>query len=311
MSDSGYVTAVAHAMLVGHGPPYDLTALVGTPRAVAAMGVAAAAGAVVNVVLVAGVIRRVAPATPMRQLVADRDRLVTDAAELGMGVVTTVCWIAAPALVVALLPPVLLLQRSLLHAELQEAARTDAKTRLANPEYWRQVATREVARAVRGGGSLAVLLIDIDHFKRFNDTYGHLAGDQALAGVAAALTESVRPGDLVGRFGGEEFAVLLRGASQPAAARTAERIRGRIEGLSLPVVRGSAPLRVTVSVGVAGLGPSRADLNELLESADTALYEAKAGGRNNVRLADLARDLAEISPRGSEISARSRARVWQ
>lgn len=282
---AGYVTATTHELLAGHGPPYELATLVGTPRAIAATGVAAIVGALVNILLVAGVIRRVAPATPMRQLIADRDRVVTDAAEIGMGVVTAVCWLAAPVLVLVLLPPVLLLQRTLLHAELQEAARTDAKTRLANPEYWRHVATREVARALRGNGRLAVLLLDIDHFKRINDSHGHLVGDQVLAGLAATLTESVRPSDLVGRFGGEEFAVLLPGATLPAAARTAERIRSRVERHPVPVADGRPQLRLTVSVGAAALRSDVADLGGLLESADLALYAAKAAGRNAVRLA--------------------------
>lgn len=286
---AGYATATTHELLAGQGPPYDLAALVGTPGALLATGVAAVAGALVNILLVAGVIRRVAPATPLRRLIADRDRVVTDAAELGIGVVAAVCWLAAPVLVLALLPPVLLLQRTLIHSELQEAARMDAKTRLANPAYWRQVATREVTRAIRGDGRLAVLLVDIDHFKRINDTYGHLIGDQALTGVAATLTESVRPSDLVGRFGGEEFAVLLPTADLSVAARTAERIRSRVERRALPVAPGSPPLRLTISVGVAALRRNVADLSGLLESADIALYAAKSAGRNTVRLAGATR----------------------
>ena len=292
---AGFVTATTHALLAGHGPPYDLTSLVGTPGGVAATGIAAVAGALVNILLVTEVIRRVAPATSARQLVADRDSIVTDAAELGMGIVTAVCWLAAPVLVAALLPPVLLLQRTLVHAELQEAARMDAKTRLANPAYWRHVASREVARAIRGDGRLAVLLLDIDHFKRINDTYGHLVGDHALAAIATTISENVRPSDLVGRFGGEEFAVLLPRANLSVAARTAERIRTRVERRSLPVAPGSPPLRLTISVGVAALRSNAVDLGGLLESADVALYAAKAAGRNTVRLA--------AGPQGVALSA--------
>lgn len=282
---AGYVTATTHEFLAGQGPPYDLTTLVGTPGGLLATGAAAVAGAAVNVILVAGVIHRVTPGKPLRQLVADRDRLVIDAAELGIGVVTAVCWLVTPALILALLPPVLLLQRTLVHAELEEAARTDAKTRLANPAYWREVATRGVMRALRGDRRLAVLLIDIDHFKRVNDTYGHLVGDHALAGVAATITDSVRPSDLVGRFGGEEFAVLLPATNLSVAARTAERIRSRVERRALPVAPGSPPLRLTVSVGAAALHAApEDDLAGLLESADVALYSAKTAGRNTVRL---------------------------
>jgi len=171
----------------------------------------------------------------------------------------------------------------LLHAELLQSARTDAKTGLANPRHWREVAEREVIRARRGPQPLAVLMVDIDHFKRVNDAYGHLVGDRVLVAVAEQLRTAVRPLDLVGRFGGEEFVLLLTDASPASVARTAERIRAQVEQFPHHVERASQPLHVTISVGVAHLGSAAEDLNGLLEAADAALLIAKADGRNRVQ----------------------------
>lgn len=282
----GFGAAMVYGLVAGH--PDGLSRIgspVGDPRTLAAMVAAAAVGVVFNDVLVAGVIRLVTPGTSLFRLVLDRDDLATDGGERGMGIVVAVCWTVQPLLVLAAVPPILLLQRALLHAELQEAARTDGKTRLANPAYWREVADRAVTRAAAGKLPLAVLIIDIDHFKVVNDTHGHLVGDEVLAAVAMALSGGVRPRDLVGRFGGEEFVVLLPGADLRLAQRTGERLRQRVESLPLHVGPGMPPVRVTVSIGVAALATTSPDLSTLLETADTALYAAKADGRNRVRTA--------------------------
>ncbi len=185
-------------------------------------------------------------------------------------------------------PPALLLQRSLLHAELLQAARTDAKTRLANPAYWREAAEKEVLRIRRAGRPLSVLIVDIDHFKRVNDQFGHLTGDAVLVCVADALRAATRPRDLVGRFGGEEFVIMLCETDLDNAARAADRIRRQVAGMRCRVNGQSAGVvhvSVTVSVGVATATGADVDLPALLETADAALYRAKADGRNCVRLA--------------------------
>ena len=180
------------------------------------------------------------------------------------------------------LPPVVLLHRSLLHAQLKAAARTDAKTGLLNATAWQREADTEIVRARRTGETLALLIVDIDHFKRVNDTYGHLVGDQVLAGVATALRSQLRDYDVVGRFGGEEFVVLLPRADVGEARRVAERLRSRVGGVAIPV--DSAMITVTISAGVAIMSVHGDDLIELLAAADLALYRAKELGRDRVCL---------------------------
>ena len=139
----------------------------------------------------------------------------------------------------------------------------------------------EVERAARKGNSLSLFLVDIDHFKRVNDEYGHLVGDAALREVAARLNAVVRPYDVIGRYGGEEFMIAAAELDPQAACGFAERLRAGIS--SLPIKTSEATVRVTVSVGVATSHASPLwSLEKLIRSADTALYRAKANGRNCV-----------------------------
>jgi len=177
---------------------------------------------------------------------------------------------------------VILLQRSLLHQQSQAAARTDAKTGLLNATAWQREADAEISRALRDGGQLGLLLVDVDHFKRVNDSHGHLAGDEVLGGLAAELRQQVRQSDIVGRFGGEEFVVLLPKTETVEAYRIAERLRRAVGVVSVPA--GENAVSVTVSIGVAALGRHGHDLFELLAAADLALYRAKDRGRNQVCL---------------------------
>ncbi|WP_261562243.1 sensor domain-containing diguanylate cyclase [Frankia tisae] len=222
---------------------------------------------------------------PSRASRLGREPVPARAVEICSAIVVAVLWAASPFLMLAVTPPVLLLQRSLLHADLLHAARSDAKTRLANAAYWRQVAEREINRAARAGRPLSVLLVDIDHFKRVNDRFGHLIGDVILLAVADTLRAAARPRDLVGRFGGEEFVILLTEVGREHAADIAERIRRQVAATRCRL-DGRPPLSVTVSVGVATHHGTAGDLSALIARADTALYRAKADGRNRVHLAD-------------------------
>ena len=169
---------------------------------------------------------------------------------------------------------------------LEALSTTDPLTGLANRRRLADVLDAEWRRAMRPGVPLAVAMIDIDHFKRYNDRYGHLAGDACLRRVAAALHESVRfDCDLVARYGGEEFAVVLPGADLEEAAVVAERMRAAVAGLREPHA-GVAHEVVTVSIGVAAVvAAPDADPGRLLEAADARLYDAKRAGRNQVALA--------------------------
>ena len=147
---------------------------------------------IVNVALVAVAAHLAERRTAWLGALWDRESLLLDVAELCLGVLVTIACVASPALLFVALPPVVVLQRSLLHKQLRAAARIDAKTGLLNAAAWQREADTEIGKAVRGREPLALLLIDIDHFKRVNDTCGHLTGDQVLAGLSAALRVLVR-----------------------------------------------------------------------------------------------------------------------
>lgn len=132
--------------------------------------------------------------------------------------------------------------------------------------------------------SVSLLMLDIDHFKRINDTRGHGGGDQVLAVFAETVKDCLREHDLLARLGGEEFAVLLPESDGYRAQRVAERIRAAVEAKPVQLVD-QEPLQVTVSIGIAVAEAERAEINSLLSIADTALYQAKRGGRNRVVLA--------------------------
>nr|WP_255430135.1 GGDEF domain-containing protein [Streptomonospora sp. PA3] len=228
-----------------------------------------------------------ATGAPWRKTLCDREALIVDGVELCAGITAAIVTGLSPVLLAVVLPPVLLLQRSLLYQQLQTAARTDPKTGLLNAGTWETEAGAELARAREAGQSAAVLIIDIDHFKSVNDTYGHLFGDHVLLGVATTLTGQLRSGDVVGRFGGEEFVVLLPGADMAEACRVAERLRMRVGRMELNA--DGEEVAITVSLGLAVLQVHGDDLVSLLAAADLALYRAKGAGRDRVCLPVVAR----------------------
>ncbi len=168
--------------------------------------------------------------------------------------------------------------------QLRTLSRTDALTGLGNRRAFDEVKQREFLRARRGNAPLALLLCDIDHFKRFNDTYGHSQGDDCLARVAKALRQTLlRPGDVVTRIGGEEFAVLLPETGATAALGIAERLRQATIELDIPHAGSDTAGHVTLSIGAACLDPvADTEFESLFHRADQALYRAKHAGRNQV-----------------------------
>jgi diguanylate cyclase (GGDEF)-like protein len=163
---------------------------------------------------------------------------------------------------------------------LRGQATTDARTGLTNTRAFDETVERRLA-ARTSDGKAAVLMLDLDHFKEFNDRYGHPAGDEALRVFGHLLASSVRENDVAARYGGEEFAVYLAGLEEKAAAEVAERIRERTETTIIPLGPGKTG-RLTVSIGVAVVPEDGTDRVMILKAADAALYQAKLAGRNRV-----------------------------
>jgi diguanylate cyclase (GGDEF)-like protein len=159
---------------------------------------------------------------------------------------------------------------------------TDSLTGLYTRRFFQEEMRVESARASRGDTGLGLLLLDVDEFKRINDTFGHPAGDRVLQELAGRLQASCRPGDIIARYGGEEFAVLLSGAAPAVVTEIAERIRRGVASQPLRIEDGLISVPVTVSVGAATLPRDGVTEDAVVRAADRALYEAKRTGRNRV-----------------------------
>jgi len=237
--------------------------------------------------LIVGGIKLTDPTVRFVDLEFNREALVGDFAEFDLGVLITIVVAVNAALAIFAVPTVLLVRRFMMHAQLLAQSRVDTKTGLLNASTWEAEAEVEITRAVRTGSPLALALVDIDHFKAVNDTYGHLVGDKTLRAVTDALQSQLRSYDVAGRFGGEEFAILLPHARGDDALHVAERLRAHIAGMSIPI--GDDPehgpaVRVTISVGVASLDGANRELTDMLAAADAALYYAKETGRNKTHV---------------------------
>ncbi|MDZ7344194.1 MAG: sensor domain-containing diguanylate cyclase [candidate division KSB1 bacterium] len=169
-----------------------------------------------------------------------------------------------------------------LYQHTRELSITDELTGVFNRRYFNQRYEREIQRAQRYGRALSLIMLDIDHFKIFNDTHGHLAGDAVLKQVAKILEQSIRRADILARYGGEEFVVVLPEINKEQGRKVAEKLRRAIERNDFPNA-GTQPLgRITISLGVASFPEDARDAEELVDRADQGLYLAKARGRNQV-----------------------------
>jgi len=262
--------------------------------------VAAGSGAIaqwaINQGLILAAFKLENPAASLKDELFSKETLHNDATELCAALLVAVGMTISDLTLIIALPLATLLQRSFRHAQLLNDARADAKTGLLNAATWEREAGAEVARAVRTSSPLAVALLDLDRFKQINDTYGHLVGDEVLRRIADGMTGVLREYDLAGRFGGEEFVMLLPQTRAPDALRIAERVRAHVARLPIAGPTGER-IHVTVSIGVAALdaGSSR-ELTELLAAADAALYRAKASGRDQVQMISTSRGLSAVRP---------------
>ena len=221
----------AHAVVTSSGGvPLWADGLVG----LAVLALAVVVYALVNNILVIGVIALQEPPVPgrrgrVRHLLGKVDDIALEIATLSLGALTAVSVMLNPWLVLLVLVPLVVLHRADMARQFEQRAATDGKTGLLNAAAWHEKAERALRRAHRQGAGSGVLILDLDHFKSVNDTYGHLAGDEVLSAVAEALRAEVREGDVVGRFGGEEFVVLLRDLELTSAGPPADGGRRRAD----------------------------------------------------------------------------------
>ena len=217
----------------------------------------------------------------LRRTLTDPAFYVAEAGVLAIGSLTGLLGANAPWFVLLLIPAYGFLQQSVLHRPMQERATRDPKTGLLHFNAWQRLASEEIRRLNAAGRPWAVLFADIDNFRFYNQRHGHLGGDHALELVARIITTYVRPKDIIARFGGEEFCMLLPDTVSSAASQVAERVRVAVGNET-----GILPEAVTVSVGVAAVEGSRTpmELAVVLALADQALYRAKLEGRNTVRV---------------------------
>jgi diguanylate cyclase (GGDEF)-like protein/PAS domain S-box-containing protein len=176
-----------------------------------------------------------------------------------------------------------LTERKEMERMLEEEAHTDALTGTATRRYFQEVAHRELARVRRHGGAMSLVTLDVDHFKKINDGYGHAVGDRVLQAVARECREILREEDTVARLGGDEFVLLLTATGSLEANKVAERLRMAFTAVEIPTETNPA-LHFTASIGVAALTPDDASIDDLLLRADKALYTAKQAGRNTVHV---------------------------
>ncbi len=212
----------------------------------------------------------------------DPEFLTTDLVLAALGVAVYAFWETNHWLVPFALTPLFLIHRSLSVPALQAEARVDPKTGLYNARYFASALAGEIGRAHRFERPMSLIMADLDLLRDINNSYGHLAGDAVLKGIAEVFRAQLRHYDVPARFGGEEFSILLPETPPDQALEIAERIRRAVAERAFDVETSSEPIRATVSIGVAGYPKDGTDANELIHQADLAVYRAKLQGRNRV-----------------------------
>ncbi|HEX3806890.1 MAG TPA: diguanylate cyclase [Gaiellaceae bacterium] len=210
------------------------------------------------------------------------ESLSTDFIVCTLGVAFAAFWTLNPWLIPFAIAPLLLIHRSLAIPQLQAEARVDPKTGLYNARHFASVMQEELGRAQRFQRPLSLIMADLDLLRDINNSYGHLAGDAVLRGIADTFRQQLRHYDVPARFGGEEFSILLPETPPDQAIEIADRIRRAVAARLFEVETSSEPIRATISMGIASYPRDGADANELVHQADLAVYRAKLQGRNRV-----------------------------
>lgn len=279
------IATQAGVVVLAFGPgPYP-----GIPSTVAGLGVVAAAGTLrwlINYVLVVGAIMISSPDMRASQALSNFSERILEAGACGLGLAAAGLVVLRPILLAGVVLGLLAMHRGVLLPQFRRAACVDGKTGLATATWWHEVAQRAFDRAVSQKTALAVLVLDLDYLKQINDTHGHLAGDHVLHHVATAISGEIRGYDTAGRWGGDEFAVLVPGMDAVDLLAMGERIRRRVQSLVITIPASSPPAVVqdlSASIGAASFpAPGLTTLEDLLRVADANLYMAKNTGRNKV-----------------------------
>jgi diguanylate cyclase (GGDEF)-like protein len=225
------------------------------------------------------------PLARFREVFGSRESLTSDAIEISLAVFITLVVAISPVMMVLALPTVIMQRRYLVRMQLAAQARLDAETGLLNAGTWQREAEVEMLRAVRGHTPLALAMVVIDHFKDMNETAGQAVRDELFRDIAGIIRDQLPGVDLIGRYGGEEFAILLPQTDREEARRISERLRDHIAGEPIAIESGTHAgyvFRLTVSIGVAVMNESRRALTELVGAADSALDQATRTGWSKV-----------------------------
>jgi len=256
--------------------------LEGNPRLQLALaGLAAVVAFVVTVSVNLAVMLRLGRGHRLRDLFSF-ENLSIELVLAALGVAVGIFWQTNPWLIPFALAPLVVVHRSLAVPQLEAEARVDPKTGLFNARHFANALAEEITRAVRFNRPLSLIMADLDLLRDINNSYGHLAGDAVLQGIAENFRQQLRHYDVPSRFGGEEFAILLPETTSDQALEIAERIRRSVAARQFEVETSSEPIGVTVSIGVASFPQDATDANELIHQADLAVYRAKLQGRNRV-----------------------------
>jgi diguanylate cyclase (GGDEF)-like protein/putative nucleotidyltransferase with HDIG domain len=267
--------AAAHAILSADRLLPDHTL-----RFALAAGVACVVLVFLNVALIAPMLR-LARGRRMREQFTFQ-QISTEFVFAALGVAVTAFWAWNAYLIPFAIAPLILIHRALSVPQLEAEARVDAKTGLFNARHFATALAEELGRAQRFDRSLSLIMADLDLLRDINNTYGHLAGDAVLKGIAEVFHKELRHYDVPARFGGEEFAILLPETTPEVALEIAERIRRAVAARRFDVETSDKPIRATISMGVAGYPQDASDANTLIHQADLAVYRAKLQGRNRV-----------------------------
>lgn len=214
--------------------------------------------------------------------VLELDALGTECTMMSIGYIAAVLWTLTPWLVILVLAPFAFFQRIFKLPQLEKQSQTDSKTGLWNARYFEQRLQNELEHALILNQPLAVIMGDLDLLRNINNSYGHLAGDAVIEGIAEIIKHTVRKEDVACRFGGEEYAILLSNMDHLTAAAVAERIRQAVEDTPFHVITSPTPIRSTMSLGLACFPRDGQSVSKLIHEADVALYQAKIQGRNRV-----------------------------